>query len=59
MHRATVVPFGEKELAALNERAEALSLRENAWEDAVDFGDPESAIWCQPEWRMSAPLHAD
>jgi hypothetical protein len=57
MNHVAVANFGEHELAALNARAEALSLRDATdWEEAVDWGVPDCAALRPGEWRMmSAP----
>ena len=56
-NRTAVVQMGENELAALNARADALSLRDaNAWEEAVDWGVPDCTNLRPLEWRfMAAP----
>jgi len=52
--QSTAIQFGEKELSALNARADALSKRDaNAWEEAVDWGVPDCATLCASEWRMA------
>ena len=60
MNQTAAVQFGEKELAALNARADALSLRDaNAWEEAVDWGVPDCATLRPIEWRMMAAPEFD
>ncbi len=55
MNQVAAVSFGEKELAALNARADALSLRDATdWEEAVDWGVPDYADLRPGEWRMLA-----
>ena len=54
MGQATAFTFGEKELSALNAKADALSRRDaNAWEEAVDWGAPDCSTLCPSEWRMT------
>ena len=54
MGQSTVIEFGEKELSALNARADALSKRDaSAWEESVDWGDPDCSTLCAFEWRMA------
>ena len=54
MGQSTPIKFGEKELSALNAKAEALSERDaNAWEEAVDWGVPDCSTLCASEWRMA------
>ena len=54
MGLATDVKFGEKELSALNAKADALSKRDaDAWEEAVDWGTPDCSTLCPSEWRIS------
>jgi hypothetical protein len=53
MDQSTAVNFGEKELSALNAKADVLSKRDaNAWEEAVDWGVPDCSAFCPSEWRM-------
>jgi hypothetical protein len=54
MGQSTVIKFGEKELSALNARADVLSKRDaSAWEEAVDWGIPDCSTLCASEWRMA------
>ena len=54
MGLATDVKFGEKELSALNAKADALSKRDvDAWEEAVAWGVPDCSTLCPSEWRIS------
>jgi hypothetical protein len=49
------IKFGEKELSALNARADALSTWDSSdWEEAVDWGVPDCSTLCPSEWRMAA-----
>ena len=60
MGLATDVKFGEKELSALNAKADALSKRDaDAWEEAVDWGVPDCSTLCPSEWRISTAPHDD
>lgn len=60
MSHVAVVNFGEKELSALNARADALSLRDATdWEEAVDWGVPDCAHLHPGEWRMLAAPEFD
>ena len=60
MNQAAVVDFGEKELAALNARADALCLRDATdWEEAVDWGVPDCTDLRPGEWRMLAAPEFD
>jgi len=56
MGQSTPIKFGEKELSALNARADAVSKRDaSAWEEAVDWDVSEIAALCAPlsgEWRQ-------
>ena len=57
---AAVVGFGETELAALNARADAISLRHATdWEEAVDWGVPDCSALRPGEWRMMAAPEID
>ena len=41
MGQSTAIKFGEKELSALNARADVLAQRDaSAWEEALDWGVP-------------------
>ena len=52
-NRKAVVHFGERELAALNARAEAMSLNDaNTWDEAVDWGVPDYKALRPIELRM-------
>ena len=54
MGQSTAIKFGEKELSALNAKADALSKRDaNAWDEAVDWGVPDCGSLCAYEWRMA------
>jgi len=54
MDQSTAMKFGEKELSALNARADVLSQRDaNDWEEAVDWGVPDCNNLCASEWRMA------
>ena len=42
MNLSTISSFGEKELSALNAKADVLAMRDaNAWDEAVDWGVPD------------------
>jgi hypothetical protein len=48
--------FGENELAALNAKADALSvLDESNWEEAIDWGTHDFGALC-PEVRYPRPM---
>ena len=54
MSQSTAIKFGEKELSALNARADALSKRDaSAWEEAVEWGVPDCSTLCASEWRLA------
>lgn len=54
MGQSTAIKFGEKELLAINARADALSSRDaTAWEEAIDWGAPACSTWYPSEWRMT------
>ena len=54
MDRSTAVNFGERELSALNAKADAMSTRDaSAWEEAVDWGVPDCNTLCLSEWRTT------
>lgn len=54
MGQSTAIKFGEKELSALNARADVLSQRDaNEWEEAVDWGVPDFSTLCAFERRMA------
>ena len=54
MDRSTAVNFGERELSALNAKADAMSTRDaSAWEEAVDWGVPDCNTLCPSEWRTT------
>jgi hypothetical protein len=54
MDLSTAVNFGEKDLSALNAKADALSKRDaSAWDEAVDWGVPDCSTLCPSEWRMT------
>lgn len=45
----------EKQLSALNAKAEAMSMMdESAWEEAIDWGAPDYSTLCPSEWRLIA-----
>ena len=57
MDQSTAGKFGEKELSALNAKADALSMRDaSAWEEAVDWGVPDCGTLCPSEWRRTMAL---
>ena len=46
--------FGEKELSALNAKADVLSKRDAIeWEEAIDWGAPDCSTLCASEWRTA------
>ena len=46
--------LGERQLSALNAKAEALSIRDaSAWEEAVDWGVPDCSTLWPSEWRIT------
>jgi len=52
--QSTAIQFGEKELSALNARADALAKRDaSAWEEAIDWGIPDCGTLRASEWRMA------
>ena len=54
MGQSTAIKFGEKELSALNARADARAKRDaSAWEEAVDWGVPDCSTLWAAEWRMT------
>ena len=54
MDRSTAVNFGERELSALNAKADAMSTRDaSAWEEAVDWGVPDCNTLCPSGWRTT------
>ena len=57
MNRAHAVEIRENELAAINARADALSLRDASdWEEAIDWGVPDYGGLQPIEWRtMPSP----
>ncbi len=60
MGQSTVVKFGERDLSALNAKADVLSKRdESAWEEAVDWGAPDCSTLCASEWRMAMAPNFD
>lgn len=53
MGQSTAMKFGEKELSALNTRADWLSQRDaNDWEEAIDWGAPDCSNLCASDRRM-------
>lgn len=60
MGRSTTINFRERELSALNAKADALSSRDtSAWEEAVDWGVPDCRTLCASEWRMATAPDLD
>lgn len=60
MGQSTAIKFGEKELSALNARADARSKRDaSAWEESVDWGVPDYSTLCASEWRMAMAADFD
>jgi hypothetical protein len=60
MGQSTANKFGEKELSALNARADVLLQRNaNDWEEAVDWGVPDCSNLCASEWRMATSPEFD
>ena len=60
MGQSTAIEFGEKELLALNARADALSKQEaSAWEEAIDWGVPDYSTLSASEWRMATAPEFD
>ena len=54
MDRSTAVKFGERDVSALNAKADAMSTRDaSAWEEAVDWGVPDGNTLCPSEWRAT------
>jgi hypothetical protein len=54
MGQSAAIKFGEKELSALNAKADALSKRDASdWEEAVDWCVPDCSTLCASEWRMA------
>jgi hypothetical protein len=46
--------YQEKQLSALNAKAEALSMRDASdWEEAIDWGVPDFATLCPADWRAA------
>jgi hypothetical protein len=53
MHVTTHRTFGERELAALNARVDALSLRDaDDWDEAIDWGVPDVVGNYPFDWRV-------
>jgi hypothetical protein len=51
--QSTAIKFGEKELSALNAKADALSKRyASDWEEAIDWGVPDCSALCASELRF-------
>lgn len=60
MGQANPIKFGEKELSALNAKADASSNRDaSAWEEAVDWGVSDCSTLCTFEWRMATSPELD
>ena len=60
MGQSTAVKFGERELSALNAKADALAkLDEADWEEAVDWGVPDCSTLCASEWRTATSPDLD
>jgi hypothetical protein len=60
MHLAYVSNFGEQELAALNAKADARSLRDaSAWDEAVDWGAQDYGTLCPLDGRMATAPEFD
>jgi hypothetical protein len=56
----TISNFGEKELSALNAKADVLAMRDaNAWDEAVDWGVPDYNESCPLEWRLATAPEFD
>ena len=54
MGQSTAIKFGELELWALDARVEAWSMRDvSAWEEAIDWGVPDSGTLSAYEWRIA------
>jgi hypothetical protein len=54
MGQSTAIKFGEKELWALNARADASSIGDaSAWEEAIDWGVPDCGTLSASEWRIA------
>ena len=54
MGQSTAIKFGESELAALNARADEMSMRDaSAWDEAIDWGVPDCGPLHAAEWRMA------
>lgn len=54
MGQSTPIKFGEKELSALNAKADALAKRSaEDWEEAVDWGIPDCSAICSFELRAA------
>jgi hypothetical protein len=55
MGLTSISDLGERQLSALNAKAEALSIRDaSAWEEAIDWGAPDCSTLCASEWRAMA-----
>jgi hypothetical protein len=60
MNLTTNSSFGEKELSALNARADALATMDaNAWDEAIDWGAPDYRNSCPSEWRLATAPEFD
>jgi hypothetical protein len=56
----TTSSFGEKELSALNAKADVLAMRDaNVWDEAVDWGLPDYHESCPLEWRLATAPEFD
>ena len=60
MGQSTAIKFGEEELSALNDRADARSQRDaSAWEESIDWGVPDCSTLCASEWRLATAPEFD
>ena len=60
MNLTTTSSFGEKELSALNARADVLAMRDaSAWDEAIDWGAPDYIESCPVEWRLATAAEFD
>jgi len=59
MHRSQVVHVEEQNLAALNNKADALILDEEDWEDAVNDSGVDCDLLCHSQWRSSMDFSGD
>jgi len=52
--QSNAIKIGEKELWALDARADALSMRDASdWEEAIDWGVPDCGTLSAYEWRIA------